>query len=349
MAGLLTQYAGKTLEPYQQPRGLLNAAADYARNDPVEAAKTLLSFTPVVGDAISAYDAVDSARKGDWTGAALNAVGLLPFVPAMTAWHGSPHKFDKFSLDKIGTGEGAQAYGHGLYLAESPEVAEQYKKALSTYHTTIDGQALTPKHPDFAAAMYIAANGYDAALARAKGFLDAGVGSAKDVADIEKLKGAVIKQKQNGSIYKTDIPDEAVARFIDWDKPLSQQAPEVQKLLEPLGYSSKADVAAHDDALMAALMGDGSTTLPKINDPMGSDIARGGGLFDGPDQVRKAQRLRELGIPGIRYLDGGSRSAGEGSSNFVIFDPEMIRILERNGQSTGLQPWGQNEWQGLLK
>jgi hypothetical protein len=39
-----------------------------------------------------------------------------------TVWHGSPHKFDKFDSSKIGTGEGNQAYGHGLYLAESPLV-----------------------------------------------------------------------------------------------------------------------------------------------------------------------------------------------------------------------------------
>jgi hypothetical protein len=57
--------------------------------------------------------------------------------------------------------------------------------------------------------------------------------------------------------------------------------------------------------------------------------------------------LRQIGIPGIRYLDGGSRSAGQGSSNFVAFDPEMIRILERNGQATGLQPWLPGEY-GLL-
>jgi hypothetical protein len=46
-------------------------------------------------------------------------------------WHGSPHKFDKFDSSKIGTGEGAQAYGHGLYLAESPDVAGSYKTALT--------------------------------------------------------------------------------------------------------------------------------------------------------------------------------------------------------------------------
>ncbi len=48
----------------------------------------------------------------------------------MVVWHGSPHKFNKFDSSKIGTGEGAQAYGHGLYLAESPDVAGQYKTAL---------------------------------------------------------------------------------------------------------------------------------------------------------------------------------------------------------------------------
>jgi hypothetical protein len=59
--------------------------------------------------------------------------------------------------------------------------------------------------------------------------------------------------------------------------------------------------------------------------------------------------IKKQGIPGIRYLDGGSRSAGQGSSNFVAFDPEMIRILERNGKATGLQPWKPGEWKGLLE
>ena len=46
-------------------------------------------------------------------------------------WHGSPHKFDAFDASKIGTGEGAQAYGHGLYLADAQDVAQQYQRNLS--------------------------------------------------------------------------------------------------------------------------------------------------------------------------------------------------------------------------
>ncbi|MDM7988097.1 MAG: hypothetical protein QUS13_12245, partial [Smithella sp.] len=49
----------------------------------------------------------------------------------MTAWHGSPHTFDKFSTDKIRTGQGAQSYGYGLYFAGKREVAEYYKKQLA--------------------------------------------------------------------------------------------------------------------------------------------------------------------------------------------------------------------------
>ena len=47
------------------------------------------------------------------------------------AYHGTPHIFDKFDSSKIGTGEGAQAYGHGLYFASSKEVAQHYRRTLA--------------------------------------------------------------------------------------------------------------------------------------------------------------------------------------------------------------------------
>ena len=75
----------------------------------------------------------------------------------------------------------------------------------------------------------------------------------------------------------------------------------------------------------------------------GGDIVRSG---YNPPEI--AEMLKAKGIPGIRYLDGGSRSAGQGSSNYVLFDDQLPRILERNGQPTGLQPWAKGEWKGLL-
>ncbi len=52
------------------------------------------------------------------------------------AYHGSPHEFDAFDMSKIGTGEGAQSYGYGLYFAENPAVAADYAKKLSDWTTT---------------------------------------------------------------------------------------------------------------------------------------------------------------------------------------------------------------------
>jgi hypothetical protein len=47
-----------------------------------------------------------------------------------------------------------------------------------------------------------------------------------------------------------------------------------------------------------------------------------------------AQALRDAGIPGIRYLDQGSRGANKGTSNFVVFPGEesKVRIMEINGK-----------------
>lgn len=50
---------------------------------PQEVVKGLLGFSPVAGDAISAYDAYDAAKHGNYGEAALNAAGLLPFVPSL--------------------------------------------------------------------------------------------------------------------------------------------------------------------------------------------------------------------------------------------------------------------------
>ena len=47
------------------------------------------------------------------------------------AWHGSPHDFDEFDLGAIGSGEGNQAHGWGLYFAKNKKVSKLYKDVLS--------------------------------------------------------------------------------------------------------------------------------------------------------------------------------------------------------------------------
>jgi len=141
-------------------------------------------------------------------------------------------------------------------------------------------------------------------------------------AAIAHIQGA----EKTSNLYKTDIPDEAVARMLDWDKSLAEQHPDVLTgIRKALDAQGKNNVSHNDFYSVSELLG---------------NLGYG-------DMAKGSNAALSAGIPGIRYLDGGSRSAGQGSSNFVAFDPEMIRILERNGQPTGLQPWKPGEY-GLL-
>jgi hypothetical protein len=65
---------------------------------------------------------------------------------------------------------------------------------------------------------------------------------------------------------------------------------------------------------------------------MGGQKARLSGVMKSNiEAVEASKRLQELGIPGIRYLDAGSRDGGSGTRNFVVFPGEekKVRILER--------------------
>ena len=52
----------------------------------------------------------------------------------------------------------------------------------------------------------------------------------------------------------------------------------------------------------------------------------------GMEEAAVSARLNELGVKGIRYKDAMSRGADDGTSNFVVFDPSNVKILEQNSK-----------------
>jgi hypothetical protein len=253
-------------------------------------------------------------------------------APMATVWHGSPHKFDAFDSSKIGTGEGAQAYGHGLYLAEAPEVARTYSADRAYVGAAMQGkpQSINYDDPTWIAQKTIDELGDPA---KAKAHLEmvartaakhmtpesaAGVRGAIDLVS----SGAV---GPKGNLYKVDLPDSAIAKMLDWDKPLSQQAPEAQQFITQKLQSTKPEMFAkwsENGALQHA--------------PLGSWFAELAPNTQGGGNARAAlsTEMQKLGIPGLRYLDGGSRGAGTGTRNYVVFpgNEGLLTILERNGK-----------------
>lgn len=222
----------------------------------------------------------------------------------ITAYHGSPHQFTEFDASKIGTGEGAQSYGHGLYFAENEGVADSYRQKFEP------GKA---DRPEDVARKILDATGGDraAAVAEAQNRLDSSAKlpsqyQAQDSAlkdALELLKG---DQPIQAHLYRVQIAANP-EHFLDWDKPLSEQSPHVQQALADLGIKP---------------------------DQTGGQIAESAKLVPGKfnDKAAASAELQKRAIPGIRYLDQGSRASGAGTRNFVVFDPKDVTITHRNGE-----------------
>lgn len=241
------------------------------------------------------------------------------------AYHGSPHNFDKFKMDRIGTGEGAQAYGHGLYFAENENVAQNYRAALKLKGH--DGSSETE--------MLRSAGFTDEDMRQLQPFLDTASdaqGAMRQFSDwtgkkatpeMQSAVSAVLESRPKGSMYEVNInanPDD----FLDWDKPFAS-ADDVER------FAAKFDGV---DPALRKKIEDYGYMRQQAGQPMpdGNDILRE--VFGGVGEKASQQATRtmsEAGIPGIKYFDGNSRSSGEGSRNYVVFDENLINIVKKYG------------------
>jgi hypothetical protein len=226
-------------------------------------------------------------------------------VLSMNVYHGSPHKFDKFDMGKVGTGEGAQAYGHGLYFAENPSVAKDYANKLSQGKAALGSSSLDGLSAE--AKKIVEYNLFNNDMYRVQRFAQQGHPAYKEAWDFLSKNA-----RPQSNLYKVDLPDDQVAKMLDWDKPLSQQPESVRKALQPL-----LDSAAK------------SFPALKSGEITGSGLYHAYSQHRGGNQSAVSEAFKAAGIPGLRYLDGGSRTGGKGTSNFVVFDDQIPKIIGR--------------------
>lgn len=316
--GLLTDILSRVDAMKRRGAGLLSNPADtlaaWAAPDPAD--PNLGSVGSVMpGVSQNAIRGLLQSNAGMATDVAMNSpMGFMGKI----VYHGSPHTFDKFDMSKIGTGEGWQAYGHGLYFAETPEVARTYKNPggmrSGTAPLDIDGvraaqwmqsDARTPiekraadslqrnRNTDYAISYLEQDAPYDPV--------------AKAAADWIKANDSRISKP--GNLYRVDIPDEHIAKMLDWDKPLSEQPQGVRDAMVPVVEAAKRSGIKLADETAGGIMA----------------AAR----WDMGTKGEVEQLLRSRGVPGIRYLDQGSRAGGQGTSNYVLFDDALAKIVGR--------------------
>lgn len=293
------------------------------------------------------------------------AAGLLATAgkKGFKAFHGSPHDFPKFSMGKIGTGEGMQAYSHGLYFADAEDVAKQYKNAGNrrSRPITIDGEPARhwvrgTRDADRSDIEKMAADaldrtgGIDDALAHLKQDLDPYVSPERGLSEAARKRASDsaeamewIKTNQHrleepgGHMYEVGInarPDD----FLDYDVPLSKQSEKVRSAVSSLLTDVRAaEHYGYSVPEWRALPAERRATLSQRVPESDSIDRTGQGLYDTLSEqaygspAAASAALREAGIPGMKFLDGFSRSAGEGSRNYVVYDDSLVEILKKYG------------------
>lgn len=240
-----------------------------------------------------------------------------------TAYHGTPHKFKDFSLEHIGTGEGAQAHGWGLYFAQNKGISEKYRENLSisnteyrigkkTYRldmddrvTWVDEKNVTP--PDYVlfALRELRTNRGNKEQAveelsrRAEEWMGEKDKETKKIGKIFKKSAAWLQEKNievagdPGQLFEVDIPENDV--LLDENMEFSQQPEHVRSAL-------------------------GSMGLGDIQRRSGKEIYQLAVEKYGSER-QASEALNAAGIKGISY-DGLS----DGRS-FVIFDDKAIEVM----------------------
>lgn len=234
-----------------------------------------------------------------------------------SAWHGTSGGFRTFSHKYMGTGEGAQAFGWGTYLAQRRGIAEGYRKAdvarkrrgvtpdtyftydgekvpsssldattRAKYELAVFGAGLSTRHP---AAEY-------SRLAEAeknRALADFYTRVSEEAAKLDISKARMVQDRRpEGHLMRVDIAIQD-DELLDWDKPLNQQSEKVKTALKP------------------RLFGPGDIT--------------GRGYYDilkmEKGSAEAASRyLDSIGIKGIKYLDQPSRSLDKSFGNYPSFD-----------------------------
>jgi len=255
------------------------------------------------------------------------ALGMATTIKPV--YHGSPYKFTKFSNEKIGTGEGAQAFGYGHYLTESQAIAKRYSNTtLPEPRHFIKGIEVSKGSPEAHAVSLLQGN---KTLVGVRKEVDGWIKEAEvknisnpamyDIDHYHKVKKVLdelkskseVKTSMEGNIYETSIHEgkqPGEYNYLEWDKPTSNKVDQITSRLK----------------------------LEKINAPefnvvknySGEAIYRYISKIFGSDK-EASSFLKRAGVDGIKYPTGSlSGMKDTRKYNYVVFDPEDITIKNVN-------------------
>lgn len=276
-------------------------------------------------EGISYYDSEDGDCVVVFSDKAVNIINQYNQL----AWHGTPYDFDTFNLSGIGSGEGNQAHGWGLYFAQDREVSEAYKQILGDKGSTVklNGDVWTVNESgDWETtgktAKYGEAIGYaldaleehetkDAAISSLQKDLKEGRFRGTYIAEAKKavniLQQGEAKGHKGGRLLEAEIPDTDV--LLDEQKSFNEQPEKVKNALSEL--ISNTDEGKLSERLLK------NATGKRIYEMLSN-------LYG--DDKKASLKLNEFGVKGITY------KGTQDERCYVVFDDKAIEIRNKYDQ-----------------
>jgi hypothetical protein len=331
--------------PAQQAAANLGALAPMTPMEALQAARLARQAALAGGRVTVAGGKALAPVAGDML---MNYMVKQKMILPLDVYHGTPHRFPptannplgEFDASKIGTGEGAQAYGHGIYTGGNIKTGEEYVK--TTARTEIvdpSGKTLYKELPrrmvtgesraadalDYAFQIQ-SSNPFAYAADQVRRFGEGpNVQAAlKTLGEWEKV-GARSKAG-SGYLYKADLPDEKIAQMIDWYYPVQEDVRQKVSAaaLEKFGSGSTGTSGAHLYAEIAKEFERLGSKNPKVD---------------------ASEFLRQQGVSGIKYLDNFSRRQPEwiiqspkGGQNIFNSEAGALEFLQRNPEGKMIPP-----------
>jgi hypothetical protein len=280
-------------------------------------------------------------------------------------YHGSPYDFDKFTTEKIGTGEGAQAFGWGLYFTDLESIAKNYAEKLSRkrsgfyYYVNNDGEytfvdlnnvkhesyiLASDKNPEQAFDEFIKRDySENSTLAKFKKY----TGSPKSIASkmlgmkesamfLEGSEKEVFANKGK-RLYKVTLhegksPSEYT--WLEWDKPLNIN------LLSKIKNNFKAnrdnfkktENYNQSDKYLREYYDGLLKKIEAVKITSNSDLYKRLSVLFGSDK-QASLFLLEIGIDGVKYpaesISRGATSDTARGFNYVVFDENAVTIKSK--------------------
>lgn len=299
---------------------------------------------------------------GLYSGPNLFAKPSNTVLRTVDAWHGSPHKFDKMSTEKIGTGEGAQAFGWGIYLSDAQGVGKSYKPGIGKHEDrlrikfkglTEEENAAIPEQsrrnlyktyfeePEFLKTDIDAEISF---LKSSSNKLFSGGKKEDAIAALERLKKTdSIEFDDQSSFYNAQIfpgKDPSQYRLIDWyEKIDAKTAKEVMSVAlqssegvdgEAAKYFQRVAKTNIDEPFITT--GNLYTILSKFfieQLPEREQLTRAAIT---ESQKKASLLLKSIGVDGIRYPADSIANATKvksGGFNYVVFDDKDIKLVSR--------------------